>query len=97
MLGDVEQSPEEFIDDLGEVEREVRQGVVRPGREHDMSSARADAELLARITDSISDGALTLADRGYEAEPETFTIPFKKPKKWSIHHRQAVLQRIKRV
>jgi hypothetical protein len=53
---------------------------VRPGREHDMTAARADPELLARITDWINDGALTLADLGYEGEPETFTIPFKKPK-----------------
>jgi hypothetical protein len=52
---------------------------VRPGREHDTSAARADPELLARITDWISDGALALADLGYEGEPETFTIPFKKP------------------
>ena len=53
---------------------------VRPGREHDMTAARADPEVLARITDWTSDGALTLADLGYEGEPETFTIPFKKPK-----------------
>jgi hypothetical protein len=53
---------------------------VRPGREHDTSAARADPDLLARITDWISDGALALADLGYEGEPETFTIPFKKPK-----------------
>jgi hypothetical protein len=53
---------------------------VRPGREHDMSAARADPDLLARITDWINDGALALADLGYEGEPETFTIPFKKPK-----------------
>jgi hypothetical protein len=53
---------------------------VRPGREHDMTAARADPELLARITDWVSDGALVLADLGYEGEPETFTIPVKKPK-----------------
>jgi hypothetical protein len=53
---------------------------VRPGREHDTSAARADPDLLARITDWITDGALALADLGYEGEPETFTIPFKKPK-----------------
>lgn len=53
---------------------------VRPGREHDTSVARADPDLLARITDWISHGALALADLGYEGEPETFTIPFKKPK-----------------
>ena len=53
---------------------------VRPGREHDMTAARADPELLARITDWVSDGALVLADLGDEGEPETFTIPVKKPK-----------------
>lgn len=53
---------------------------VRPGREHDTSAARADPGLLARITDWVSDGALALADLGYEGEPATFTIPVKKPK-----------------
>lgn len=53
---------------------------VRPGREHDTSAVRADPDLLARITDWINDGALALADLGYEGEPETFTIPLKKPK-----------------
>ncbi|MEC3975711.1 HARBI1 family protein [Amycolatopsis sp. H20-H5] len=53
---------------------------VRPGREHDTSAARDDPDLLARITDWISDGTHALADLGYEGEPETFTIPFKKPK-----------------
>lgn len=53
---------------------------VRPGREHDTSAARADPNLLARITDWISDGAHALADLGYEGELETFTIPIKKPK-----------------
>lgn len=53
---------------------------VRPGREHDSSAARADPGLLARITDWVSDGALALADLGYEGEPATFTIPVKKPK-----------------
>jgi hypothetical protein len=52
---------------------------VRPGREHDTSAARADPDLLAPITDWISDGAHALADLGCEGEPETFTIPFKKP------------------
>src|SRR3954467_4410809 len=46
---------------------------VRPGREHDTSAARTDPDLLARITDWISDNAFALADLGYEGEPETFT------------------------
>ena len=54
---------------------------VRPGREHDITAARADPDLLARIADWINeDGAHALSDLGYEGEPETFTIPFKKPK-----------------
>lgn len=53
---------------------------VRPGREHDTSAARADPGLLTRITDWVRDGALALADLGYEGEPATFTIPVKKPK-----------------
>jgi hypothetical protein len=52
---------------------------VRPGREHDTTAARADPDLLARIADWVSDGQLSLADLGYEGEPEIFTIPVKKP------------------
>lgn len=52
---------------------------VRPGREHDMSAARADPDLLARMADWVGDGALVLADLGYEGEPDIFRIPFKKP------------------
>ncbi|GLZ36617.1 transposase family protein [Actinokineospora sp. NBRC 105648] len=52
---------------------------VRPGREHDMSAARADPDLLARITDWVGDGALVLADLGHEGEPDLSRIPFKKP------------------
>jgi DDE superfamily endonuclease len=52
---------------------------VRPGREHDMTAARADPELLERIGDWISEGSHALADLGYEGAPDTFTIPFKKP------------------
>ncbi len=66
---------------------------VRLGREHDTSAARADPDLLARITDWISDGGPRLADLGYEGEPETFTIPFKKPQGGGPHHRPAGLQR----
>lgn len=53
---------------------------VLQGREHATTTARADPDPLAQITDWISDGALARADLGYEGEPETFTIPFKKPK-----------------
>jgi hypothetical protein len=58
----------------------LRTSDVRPGREHDMTAAHADPELLARIAEWVSDGRLALSDLGYEGEPETFKIPFKKPK-----------------
>ncbi len=35
--------------------------------------------LTKRITDWVGDGALTLADLGYEGEPSLFRIPVKKP------------------
>ncbi|MCU1681526.1 MAG: transposase, partial [Amycolatopsis sp.] len=52
---------------------------VRPGREHDTTAARADPDLLTVIAVWVSDGQLSLADLGYEGEPDIFTIPFKKP------------------
>jgi len=52
---------------------------VRPGREHDMSAARADPDLVAGLVDWVGDGALVLADLGYEGEPGLFRIPVKKP------------------
>jgi hypothetical protein len=52
---------------------------VRPGREHDTTAARADPDLLVRIADWVSDGQLSLADLGYEGEPDLFQIPVKKP------------------
>jgi hypothetical protein len=53
---------------------------VRPGREHDTTAARADPNLLTLIAAWVSDGQPSLADLGYEGEPDLFTIPFKKPK-----------------
>ncbi len=53
---------------------------VRPGREHDITAARADPDLLAAITAWAADGRLGLADLGYHGEPDIFTIPFKTPK-----------------
>ncbi|HSV66011.1 MAG TPA: transposase family protein [Mycobacteriales bacterium] len=52
---------------------------VRPGREHDMTTARADPDLLTRIDQRAADGQLTPADPGHEDEPATFTTPSKKP------------------
>lgn len=51
---------------------------VRPGREHDTTAARADPDLLQAIRDWVADGALALADLGYEGEPATFKLPIKK-------------------
>lgn len=57
---------------------------VRPGREHDLTAARADPDLLDLIALWVSDGGMSLADLGYEGEPETFKVPFKKPKGGSL-------------
>jgi DDE superfamily endonuclease len=54
---------------------------VRPGREHDTTAARADPDLPHLITEWVGDGRMSLADLGYEGEPEIFKVPFKKPKK----------------
>jgi hypothetical protein len=53
---------------------------VRPGREHDTTAARADPDLLTLIAAWVGDGQLSLADLGYEGEPDIFKVPFKKPK-----------------
>jgi hypothetical protein len=53
---------------------------VRPGREHDISAARADPDLLPLLTAWIGDGHTALADLGYEGEPDVFTVPVKTPK-----------------
>jgi DDE superfamily endonuclease len=53
---------------------------VRPGREHDITAARTDPDLIAVITTWVTDGRPGLADLGYEGEPGVFTVPHKKPK-----------------
>jgi hypothetical protein len=52
---------------------------VRPGREHDITAARADPDLLPAIAGWVADGRPGFADRGYQGESEVFTIPHKKP------------------
>jgi DDE superfamily endonuclease len=52
---------------------------VRPGREHDITAARTDPDLITMITAWVTDGRPGLADLGYEGEPDIFTIPHKKP------------------
>jgi hypothetical protein len=41
---------------------------------------RAGPDLLRLITDWVGDGQMSLADLGYQGEPEIFKVPFKKPK-----------------
>jgi DDE superfamily endonuclease len=53
---------------------------VRPGREHDITAARTDPDLITLITAWVTDGRPGLADLGYEGAPEVFTVPHKKPK-----------------
>jgi len=53
---------------------------VRPGREHDITAARTDPDLIVVITDWVAVGGHSLADLGYEGEPDVFAIPLKKPK-----------------
>jgi hypothetical protein len=52
---------------------------VRPGREHDTTAARADPDLLALVAAWVADGRPSLADLGYQGEPDIFTVPHKKP------------------
>jgi hypothetical protein len=49
-----------------------------------MTAARADPDLLRLITEWVSDGQMSLADLGYEGEPDTFKVPFKKPKRGTL-------------
>jgi DDE superfamily endonuclease len=53
---------------------------VRPGREHDLSAARADPDLLPLIREWVHDGQPSLADLGYEGASDVFTVPVKTPK-----------------
>ena len=53
---------------------------VRPGREHDITAARTDPDLIVLITAWVADGRPGLADLGYEGAPDVFTVPHKKPK-----------------
>jgi len=53
---------------------------VRPGREHDLTCLKAHPEILAALTEWTGDDLPALADLGYDGEPDTFTVPIKKPK-----------------
>lgn len=51
---------------------------VRPGREHDMTCARAHG-LLTALDAAAADGLVLIADTGYEGAPSSFRLPHKKP------------------
>lgn len=48
---------------------------VRPGREHDVTAARADPELLATLNAWCDEHHAVLADLGYEGERDILTLP----------------------
>lgn len=50
---------------------------VRPGREHDVTAARTDPQLLAQVERWREDGRTVLADLGYEGEAERVLTPVK--------------------
>src|SRR5262245_9955986 len=52
---------------------------VRPGREHDTTALRAHTEILPTLVEAGGD-LRALGDLGYEGEPDTITVAFKKPK-----------------
>ncbi|MBO3751076.1 hypothetical protein J5X84_33815 [Streptosporangiaceae bacterium NEAU-GS5] len=52
---------------------------VRPGREHDITCARAYG-ILRPLDAAAAEGLVTLADLGYEDAPAGIRLPYKKPK-----------------
>jgi hypothetical protein len=52
---------------------------MRPGREHDTTTARTHTEILPALAEAGSD-LRSLGDLGYEGEADTITVAFKKPK-----------------
>ncbi|WP_226360854.1 transposase family protein [Pseudonocardia sp. ICBG1142] len=50
---------------------------VRPGREHDLTCARAHPGLLDGLAEFIDDDHAVLADLGYEGESDRLTVPIK--------------------
>jgi hypothetical protein len=56
---------------------------VRPGREHDVTCARAHPELLPALEGWSDEQRVALADLGYEGENQRLVCPVKKPSKAS--------------
>jgi hypothetical protein len=54
---------------------------VRPGREHDVTCARADGELLDLLHEWTDAEHVALADLGYHGEADRLVCPIKKPAK----------------
>jgi len=52
---------------------------VRPGREHDTTALREHPDILPALTTWIAENLPTLGDLGYEDDPDTITVAFKKP------------------
>lgn len=53
---------------------------VQPGREHDLTAAQADPDLLPLIDTWVADGRPALADLGDEDIPDIVTLPIKTPR-----------------
>lgn len=48
------------------------------------SATRVDPDLLERIAERVTDGQVSLADLGYEGEPDVVTVPIKKPRQHDL-------------
>ena len=53
---------------------------MRPGREHDTTALREHDDILPLLTIWTDDDLRVFGDLGYEGEPATITVAFKKPK-----------------
>lgn len=66
---------------------------VRPGREHDITALREHTEILPALAVWTQDLLRTLGDLGYEGEPATITVAFKKPKRSNLSDEQKMLNK----
>lgn len=68
---------------------------VRPGREHDITAARTH-RLIEPLTALARAGLPTLADLGYEGEPDAFILPIKTPKGRELTDDQKTYNKLQR-
>jgi hypothetical protein len=68
---------------------------VRPGREHDITAARRH-DLIAPLTELARTGLPTLADLGYEGEPDAFIMPIKKTSGGALTEDQKTYNKLQR-